>query len=302
MFFLLSLPRSGSTYVQNLMANNILKLNTGPEPWVLPFVLQWSDDLTFSHAGTLSSKMGVEQYSVDINSLSMEVICRIYNELNNESSGTVFLDKTPRNLLYWDFIKSNYQLNKSLVLIRNPYDIVWSYYSTFRGGELDFSDGLVDFNRGASNLLKAIDDGATYVRYEDVKKDPKCLFNILKCLNLNVVCDDDINTAKINEKLLTGVMGDPKFRGGDKSQKKMSFIAFLFCFFIVKKTALRKIYTDFYSDDLKLIQLYKENQYRIKGFGFIDLFKIPVLGLTGLLNIKIIFKKYKNKALFDWIR
>lgn len=131
---LISQPRSGSTFLQNLISNNS-KVNTCSESWVLlSFLNQLKPDLLHSPIDMPMAQDALSYYknsfkSFDFKQLDKEYILNYYTPLYDGFD--YVLDKTPR---YWEITEeliNFFPKAKFIILNRNPIDVVKSMVKTW---------------------------------------------------------------------------------------------------------------------------------------------------------------------------
>ena len=299
-YFIFALPRSGSTYVQSLIANSSREIETGPEPWFFPLVSQLHADLTFSVSGVESSTSAASHYFKDLEGFLLETVVSMYNHVTPK--GKSFLDKTPRNLFYIDAIKSCYGLNSSVVLLRHPVDIVLSSFQVFGKGRPSFTSMLADFNLGAQNLQSCIAQNIPVVKYEELLLDPTKILPVVKGLGIAV---DHILQAeqliKENSSITAGDFGDTKFRKKIPKDNSTSCILLLTAVLVVRFTNLRKLKESYYSE-VSLIGELSSRRNRIKRIGVFDGLWIITTIFVGIFNLKVVYKKFKLGSTLYWVR
>ena len=216
LIFIISQPRSGSTYLQNLLSNNN-QTNTCSEPWILlNFVNQLNPKLTKTDFDNKLAADAFHDYlnkydELDYHKRQKEFIINIYKPMFN---GYKFvIDKTPR---YWEILDELVALfpkSKIIVLKRHPLDVAKSMVKTW---EIDSFKKLRYFKRDllvAPQRLKKFSDRHTNnpnvytLRYEDLIADTtnevKQLYNWC-----GIVYDDTVLDSEKNEKY-KGKYGDP---------------------------------------------------------------------------------------------
>jgi len=181
--FLFSLPRSGSTLLQRILASHTEICSTA-EPWVLlPYIYARKKE------GLLSEYSHVEGYKAlnefigklpgtdkDFNSLFRQFIYGLYEDLcvNNE---IYFIDKTPRYFLIIPEIIEIFPDAKFIFLFRNPAHVFASIISTFGNGKLNRLHGnMIDIQVGPRALASGyqlIGENSYKLRYEDLVTDPE---------------------------------------------------------------------------------------------------------------------------------
>ncbi|MDC7995718.1 sulfotransferase family protein [Altibacter sp. HG106] len=134
LIFLISAPRSGSTYVQRILSNNA-QVNTVSEPWILlNFMNQFDPTLVHTSVNNRLTHEAFQEYlkkagPVDYTNAFRSFLLELYTPLKGECR--YFLDKTPR---YWeivDEIAEMFPKSKLVVLHRSPLDIAKSMVRTW---------------------------------------------------------------------------------------------------------------------------------------------------------------------------
>ena len=216
LIFLLSLPRSGSTWVQrNIMKRKNVK--TLPETWLflsLASAFKPSSMLTEYNA-LLQNKafLELEQRAVDkkiiLNQVLKSVAEEICEQLNLEKK-EFFLEKTPRNLLILDDLIEAFPSATFINLFRDPADIMISMAQTWGGGYTTLFRYEVDFKVGLPAMLKnASHPNAINIYYEDLLINDDRLNNVLDFLGNpnNLRSADDIYEAT-----KSSFIGDQKYK------------------------------------------------------------------------------------------
>lgn len=190
--FIFSLPRSGSTLVQRILAASG-QVSTSAEPWIL-----------LPHAYTLKSRGTASEYW---HSRTVEAISDFYDGFPNGRKDYVdelgqfmlnlyekktisghryFLDKTPRYHLICKEIIDLFPEAKFIILWRNPLAVVSSILQSWCNGRWGINIYNIDIYEGLKNLLEAYqaDRSRFYLlRYEQLIEDPltetKRLFDYL---------------------------------------------------------------------------------------------------------------------------
>lgn len=214
--FILSLPRSGSTVLQNILKEHS-DIASISEPWLLlPLIYSKKSKGTLTEYSHRNGHLGIdhtienltnkeETYFEGIKKMAMH----IYSDLakNDEK---FFLDKTPRYHLIWDDIIKVFDNAQFIILVRNPLDIFASMIQTWGNGRLkklysvkiDIDQGI----RNISNAIKKLGNKAHIVKYEDfIQNKESHTAEIFDFLNLNQEKIDFNNFSK-----LKGNLGDPK--------------------------------------------------------------------------------------------
>jgi len=210
--FLLSLPRSGSTLLQRILASHEA-IHTTAEPWILlPLLSPLTDTRTYA-------EYGYQDYSNAIHDLWAELphgqnsylqhirklATNIYHDLSPEKT-RYFLDKTPRYALIVSELLSTFPNARFICLWRNPLAIAGSMLRTWCNEKWKLYQFEVDLYEGLGNLLKAAQthaDRIHTIRYEDLVASP--------ANRIGDLCD--FLTIPRAESMLR-VFNDVSFRGG----------------------------------------------------------------------------------------
>lgn len=210
--FLFSLPRSGSTLVQRVLASSP-EVATVPEPWVLLPLLGMRQEGTYAKYGHKYARRAiddfVERLDGKINGFDEE-LRQFVNRLYERASGDearYFLDKTPRYHTIAPRLLEIFPDAKAIILWRNPLSIVASMIETWGDGRWNLYRYRIDLYHGLPTLIdfaKQQEDNIVTVRYEDLVRGEADAWNRL-CAYLG------IDKAKLRKSppSLGGEMGDP---------------------------------------------------------------------------------------------
>lgn len=193
--FLLSLPRSGSTLLQRMLASHS-RIATAPEPWVLlPYLFSLRPDGVYADYGHRTSVRALEGLCEHLDGgrstyreAARSMVEGLYARLAAPES-VYFLDKTPRYTLAVDELLETFLEAPVVVLWRNPLAVVASIVDTWLQGRWHPYHHKVDLFDGIERLLTAYErDRARFltVRYEDLVVDPeRCIRELLDALGLD---------------------------------------------------------------------------------------------------------------------
>jgi len=222
LIFLISLPRSGSTLLQHILANHS-KIASSAEPWVLLhnlYAIKTGKTKAEynSHIGAVALNDFINQtkYKQEDFYEAVKLFSnKLYSSFLENTNKDIFLDKTSRYHLVIEEIVKIYPDAKFIFLVRNPLDLFASYIETMVEENILrlCEDGIRDdLLYGYSNLLKGIDllkDNSIIVKYESLIKSPEqTIKSILNYLNL----DFETGILDYNKEgtILKGKLIDPK--------------------------------------------------------------------------------------------
>lgn len=216
LIFIISQPRSGSTYLQNLLSNNT-EVNTCSEPWILlNFANHIKPELveaTFNNK--LANKVFQNYLSkypeIELNIAIKNLLLDLYAPM---AKGYNFvIDKTPR---YWELMDELVELfpkSKFIILKRNPIDVVTSIIKTWN------IKNLLELNEYRRDLLLAPKQIHTFceknknnknvytLRYEDLTANP--IDEVKKLYDwIGISFSSSVLNTENNSKY-KGIYGDP---------------------------------------------------------------------------------------------
>jgi hypothetical protein len=214
--FLLSLPRSGSTLVQRILARHP-DVGTTPEPWLLlpqAYALRERGALTeyvqVSSARAIRAFAeglpgGMEAYDEAIR----EMVLGLYDRAGE--GRRYFLDKTPRYHLIVDDLVRWFPDARFVYLWRNPLAVAASIVETWAKGRWSIQRWHVDLYDGVEHLVAgsatAPSDRVQRWRFEDLVAAPDRSWPAL-FERLGLSFDPEYLEA-LDDSTLTGRMGDP---------------------------------------------------------------------------------------------
>ena len=183
--FLLSLPRSGSTLAQRVLATHP-QIATASEPWVLlplyaalePGLCQarYSQDTLIQAVADLCKALpdGVNGYHAAVRAFAST----LYGALAEPQGARFFLDKTPRYHLIAHHLLEAFPEAKFILLWRNPLATLGSRIHSF-GGVWRLQNYQVDLFDGLANLVRVREkypDRIHAIRFEDMVSQPEMVF------------------------------------------------------------------------------------------------------------------------------
>lgn len=179
--FIFSLPRSGSTLLQRILAAHG-RIATTTEPWLLLplFYTFRSDGVASEYGHRLCSKAigefaaglpdGEASYRRAINSFASQ----LYGEAADPTA-QYFVDKTPIYSLVVGEIMETFPDAKFLFLWRNPLAVISSLITTYGRDHFNVVRFKLELFNGLDNLLRAHrkhGDTSFALRFEDLTEQP----------------------------------------------------------------------------------------------------------------------------------
>ena len=195
MIFLYSLPRSGSTLVQRILAAHV-DISTINEPhFLLPLFNAHKSDNAYSTYGHHYASWAVQDFiaslpngNADYSNEIREFALSLYERATADEKTTYFLDKTPKYHFIAEDIINAFPDAKIIYLWRNPLAIVSSLVETWLNGRWDIYPYHVDLYQGLNNLIDTYtenQDRVIAIHYEDVILYPeKTLAEVFDYLEL----------------------------------------------------------------------------------------------------------------------
>lgn len=215
--FIFSLPRSGSTLLQRVLAADS-QISSTAEPWVLlPFIYalrehgasaEYDHDLAKHALCDFFQELpnGKKDY---LSAIGMAVQ-EMYKKAATNKEAQYFLDKTPRYALIADEIIDIFPEGKFIFLWRNPLAIIASIVETWAIGKWDLSTWNVDLFDGMERLISSYQANSVKVlaiQYESLLRTPeKELSRIAEYLGLQL---DPGVLGRFSQVSFKGKMGDP---------------------------------------------------------------------------------------------
>jgi hypothetical protein len=180
--FLLSLPRSGSTLAQRILAAHE-PIATASEPWILlPYLYTLRERGIYAEYNHRVLVQAVEDFCTvlpgarnDYVAEIRELALRLYDKASPRGT-TYFLDKTPRYHLISSEIVAAFPEGKFILLWRNPLAVVASIIETWAGGKWNLYRFKVDLFDGIESLIRTYEhheDKVHAVSYEALVKNPE---------------------------------------------------------------------------------------------------------------------------------
>ncbi len=214
--FIISLPRSGSTLLQKILAANKDVASTA-EAWImLPFWGMRGPErgrAVYSHH-TAANAINDFISNSSLGEETFRTAVTTYANCMYEGAATgrsYFLDKTPRYYLMLPMLAEFFPDARIIQLTRNPIAVLASICQTFYKGRFMWPDYWIDWDEGHACMAEAIktpDANQRIVRYEDLVMNPAEQICDL-CDWLEITYSDDM-VYNYNINALFGRMGDLK--------------------------------------------------------------------------------------------
>lgn len=180
--FVFSLPRSGSTLAQKILATHP-QVKSAAEPWLmLPFVYALRTEGIYTEYAQCIGGVAIGEFvnelpgrRADYYAAVRELGLRLYNSVAGDGS-RYFVDKTPRYHLIASEILDIFPEAKCLLIWRNPLAISASILNTWgKTGRWNLYRFNIDLYKGLENLFDvatARPERFFQIRYEDMTSNP----------------------------------------------------------------------------------------------------------------------------------
>ena len=181
--FIFSLPRTGSTLLQRVLATH-QSISTTSEPWILlPFLYATKENGVFAEYKHRYGTTGIKDFCREmLNGLSdyrealQQFALSLYSKVSREGS-VYFVDKTPPYSLVAREIMELFPQGKFIFLWRDPIAVISSIISSFStNGKWNLYDYKTELYKGFQNLFDVYEANAGSVcsiRYEDLVTAPE---------------------------------------------------------------------------------------------------------------------------------
>jgi SAM-dependent methyltransferase len=220
--FLISLPRSGSTLLQHILASHSMIAATA-EPWVL-----------FPAVTALKQGSIHADYNADIGRIALTEFLshlpeqdeayyhavqhmrnHLYQQLLDQVNKTYFLDKTSRYYLFLPEIVRTFPKAKYIFLIRNPLATLASFLDSMvssnwlRLGEPGIRQDLLEGYHLINQGIRYFGDDAIVIHYEELVRNPQTTIDTL-CQQLEIPFEPEMLNYGDKIGVLPGRLVDPK--------------------------------------------------------------------------------------------
>lgn len=221
--FIMSLPRSGSTWLQRELVKQVDCI-TYPETWIfLPLVYGYYKDTGYDeYSRYICSKALRHFFDDDDKKKRLSKAARQFFDSIFHDNESLIIEKTPRNSLIFDELLTIFPDEKFIVLLRDPVDIAVSILSTWGGRWNTLFRYEIDFVLGLNNLLRVLEkehSNVYLIKYEDISNQDK-ISELCTKLNLPKMYSEE------RSKMTEGLMGDKKYISGKfgNERYKLSFL------------------------------------------------------------------------------
>lgn len=220
--FLISLPRSGSTLLQHILASHSRVAATA-EPWILfptAYALR-SGALTADYNASIGQialseflaqlSSGDEQYYAAVRKMALE----LYEAYLAKCGKERFLDKTSRYYLILPELFRIFPKAKFVFLLRNPLAVLASFLENMvfgdwrRLGEPGIRNDLLDGYQLIRQGMRHFGDDAIVVKYEDLVEAPQKVL-VRLCAQLEIEFEPEMLNYGQKVGVLPGKLVDPK--------------------------------------------------------------------------------------------
>lgn len=300
-----SIPRSGSTFIQRQIQQNLPSHGSGPETWFLQRA--GSEDLDinyFSELGANTAQTAVKYYrnkgaSGLYNKALISGFETFLDLLCQKCNKNFFIEKTPRNL----FFMKDLQFSEKIFpvqIVRNPLDIIISYLFTFSAGNYYKDRMNFDLVFGFRQLRINAELGLPIIKYEEATRNEEFVRQFLSYSGFETGDNYGANVFDLSE---FGVLGDPVFSGSNKyipdrlKDKKISFHAYKNILRIMQSPDVRFIYEYYYTPDLFETDLQRLMRMR-SPWKLTDMLLAPVSTVYSYTQLNILKTKVKSRHFF----
>lgn len=212
--FLLSLPRSGSTFTQRVIAAHD-GISTASEPWILlPLldILRRPMPMQTAYHAEVSTGVedfleelpgGEDEYLGEVRSLALGLY-----ERAADPGARFFLDKTVRYFLIAELLVRTFPDARFVVLWRNPLSVISSMVESLGSGRWVMARHRLELFHGVDDLVSLVrrhGDRVHSVRYEDLLTGEAPWKELMSYIGADF---DSTSLARFTEVDLRGRKGD----------------------------------------------------------------------------------------------
>lgn len=216
--FLISLPRSGSTLLQKILATSP-EVTTVSEPWIaLPLAYMRRSGGQISEYWHRTCALAIDDLVAefpngeeDFDQLCREFVLGAYKKASKNQT-RYFLDKTPRYYLAADFLERLFPDAHFIYLFRHPLDVLSSVFKTWHKNSFSprVRGSAVDLWRGPELVSRAYNQTKAKklrIDYEELVSDPQRVIGDIE--RFLAIKFPDTALQDYQKIELRGRMGDP---------------------------------------------------------------------------------------------
>lgn len=210
--FILSLPRSGSTLLQRVLASHP-DVATVPEPWLLLPLISMRRNGTYAEYGARGARRAINEFVGKLkggektyHSELRKFVKRLYSQVQTQDE-SYFVDKTPRYHIIASDILNLFPDSRAIILWRSPLSVISSMIETWGEGRWNLHRYRVDLYHGLPSLITLAQqrrENILTVRYRDLVLDQDNEWKRV-CGHLGL----DLEALDWSPPSLKGKMGDP---------------------------------------------------------------------------------------------
>ena len=217
--FLISQPRSGSTFLQFRLSKNT-QLSTTGEPWFLLPVFKEDFELRLTNEKQPYNKKlctnateefinSIENFPDIKKKIELDFYCEICNSVLKKENANKFIDKTPRYYYIIDELIKSFPKSHIIILYRNPMAVLNSILNTWIHKDYPLILNHKDDLLLAPNILAGYknNDKLIKVNYEDIIKNPK--IELMKLCELLKIDFEESMIKDFSQKKQKYKFGDP---------------------------------------------------------------------------------------------
>lgn len=215
--FLISLPRSGSTLLQNMLSASP-HVASCTEPWILlPLLNLRNPGITRAAYFHHTAANAINDFVARIPDGEQHfdgATSRFALDLYESAARgrRYFLDKSPRYYLLVPKLRQLFPDARLILLVRHPLAVLASIAQTFNKGRFRWFDYWIDWIEGHRCMADAIrhsDEASRLVHYEDLVRTPAKTIACL-CEWLDIPRTDDMISSNDGREKVAGKMGDKR--------------------------------------------------------------------------------------------
>lgn len=257
--FILSMPRSGSTYLQRRLCEAIGS-KFMPESWYLieHLALLSGNKKIRSIYGSYTVRDRLSNLFLESQESRDRYLERIRKDYDNfildESDGNVFVDKVPRYICFYEELLELFPDALFIVLVRDPVRCLISCIDEYRKNGFDWYDAEIDFAIGQGEGLPTLlnkyknDDRFFFTRYESLDDDFEFMMEKVNTYCARAMCMDpvlnqDDSSDKCTENRCYSIgarLREREFKV--KNPSGVSFVDYVLIYFFVLFNVKRNVY------------------------------------------------------------